>query len=264
MGGAHHCFHPHQRYRRIYRLGTGERIIFAEQAQSGAAVNTNTFELAISTTVQNVLTAIENAYGDVTASVTADGRIQVIDNETGDTQLRVEIDCQDATLNFDTNNDFGPITTIHTSEIQAGADASFTVDGVAVTRSSNTVDDLIDGVTLNLKKAASDTTVTVGVSRDYEAIKEAISGFVTAYNDVMNAINAQMTYNSDSGTTGGPLFGDSTLRAIKNSLIDLVINRVSGVDEDFSTLGLIGIKLGNDSTLSIDDEELQENLEDQF
>jgi len=156
------------------------------------------------------LTAIQTAYGQVTARVTSDGRLQVVDNEIGDTQLVVIATPEKPALRFDADNNFGAISSIRTATVQAGADASFTLDGVAVTRSSNTVDDLIDGLTLNLKKAASDTTVTLTVGRDYEGIKEAISGFVTAYNDVMNAINAQMTYNSDSGTAGGPLFGDST------------------------------------------------------
>ena len=85
------------------------------------------------------------------------------------------------------------VETMGFTEIQAGANASITVDGVTITPSSNTVDDVIAGVTLNLKKAAPDTTVTLSVARDYEKVKETISGFVTAYNDVIDAINAQMT-----------------------------------------------------------------------
>jgi flagellar hook-associated protein 2 len=156
------------------------------------------------------------------------------------------------------------VETMGFTEIQPGANASITVDGEDIFPSSNTVDDVITGVTLNLKQAAPATTVTLAVSRDNAKVKETVSDFVTAYNDVMNAIKDQMTYNSENNTTGGALFGDSTLRTIKHSLTDLVINRVSGVDQDFSTLGLIGIKLGNDSNLSIDDEELQENLENNF
>jgi flagellar hook-associated protein 2 len=150
------------------------------------------------------------------------------------------------------------------AEIRAGANADITVDGVTITPSSNTVDDVITGVTLNLKKAALDTTVTLSVSRDYAKVKETISGFVTAYNDLIDAVNAQSSYNSDNQKTGGPLFGDSTLRSIKSSLTDLIINRVSGVDGNFSTLGLVGIKIGNDSKLTIDDGDLQDYLETNF
>jgi flagellar hook-associated protein 2 len=231
---------------------------------SGGNVNNRRLNLNNNTTVGDLLNEIQTAFGDVTARLTADGKIQVVDNEIGDTQLVVQISTSDTTLSFDADNNLGAISSLRQRQIQAGANANITVDGVTITPSSNTVDDVITGVTLNLKQASAATTVTLTVSRDYEGIKEAISGFVTAYNEVMAAINAQLTYNSDTSTPGGPLFGDSTLKNIKNNLTDLIINRVSGVDQDFSTLGIVGIKLGNDSTLSIDDDELQENLENNF
>ena len=167
-------------------------------------------------------------------------------------------------LSFDTDNNLGSISDIHISTIQAGADASFTLDGVAVTRSSNTVDDMITGVTLNLLKAASDTTITLTIGRDYEGVEEKISGFVDAYNEVMDAINAQLTYDTANEKTGEPLFGDSTLRMIKSNLTRTILTPVPGVDEKFSTIGLIGINLDNDGKLSIDDEKLQGYLETNF
>jgi flagellar hook-associated protein 2 len=150
------------------------------------------------------------------------------------------------------------------SEIQAGADASFTVDGVAVTRSSNTVDDLITGVTLNLKGADPSTTVKVNVDRDYDQIKEQITEFVTAYNDLMDTINGQFTYDTATQTPGGPLFGDSSLRSLRSSLVRTVINQVPGVDPNFSTIGLVGINLDDNGKLTVDDSKLQGYLETNF
>ena len=242
----------------------GERITFRGTDTDGNTVDTNAFRIWASTTVQNLLTAIEAAYGDVTAQVTADGKIQVIDNETGDTELRVELDPADATLNFDTNNDFGAIYTIQTSEIQAGADASFAVDGVAVTRSSNTVTDVITGVTLNLKGADPATTLTVNVDRDQEKITEQITEFVTAYNELMDTINEQLTYDTAAQKPGGPLFGDSTLRSLKTSLVRTIVNQVPGLDENFSALGQVGINLDNNGKLTIDNDTLQDYMETNF
>jgi flagellar hook-associated protein 2 len=76
-----------------------------------------------------------------------------------------------------------------------------------VTRSSNTVDDLITGVTLNLKGADPATTLTVNVNRDYEGLEEQITEFVTAYNDLMDTINEQLTYDTATQSPGGPLYG---------------------------------------------------------
>jgi flagellar hook-associated protein 2 len=244
--------------------GGGDYIRLDGTNTSGGAVTNRRLNLNDTSTVGDLLNLIEANFGSVDASVTADGKIQVVDNEIGDNHLVVQITDNDSTISFDADGNLGAISTIRARQIQAGANANITVDGVILTPSSNTVDDVITGVTLNLKKAALDTTVTLSVARDYTKVKETISGFVTAYNDVIDAINAQMTFNSDTQEPGGPLFGDSTLRSIKSSLTDLVINRVSGVDENFSTLGLVGIKIGNNSKLTVDEGDLQGYLETNF
>ncbi|KPK91583.1 MAG: hypothetical protein AMJ94_06935, partial [Deltaproteobacteria bacterium SM23_61] len=237
------------RYIDGYDYDNNEKIFLTGTSTSGAAVNTQ-FTISNLITVGDLLTAINNAYGDVTAEVTAEGKIRVLDTETGDTELHVVITCEDPTLKFDTDNDFGPITAYHEASIQFGADASFTLDGVGVTRSSNTIDDLITGVTLNLKGADPETTLTVKVNRDYEGLEEQITEFVTAYNELMDTINEQLTYDTATQSPGGPLFGDSTLRALRSSLLKTIVNQVPGLDEDFSTLGLVGINLGSDGKLT--------------
>jgi flagellar hook-associated protein 2 len=242
---------------------SGDTITLGGTSTSGGVVS-SVFAMNDTTTVGDLLTEIQTRYGDVSASITADGKIQIKDNEIGDIQLDVTLTPSKGTLSLDTDNNLGAISTIRARQIQAGTNAGITVDGVTVTPSSNTVDDVITGVTLKLKKIAADTTVTLSVARDYAKIKETIGGFVTAYNDLIDAVNVQSSYDSDKQETGGVLFGDSTLRSIKKSLTDLIINRVSGVDEDFSTLALIGIKIGNDSRLTIDDEDLQGYLETNF
>jgi flagellar capping protein FliD len=253
------------RYIDGYDYDNNEKIFLTGTSTSGAAVNTQ-FTISNLITVGNLLTAIQNAYGDVTAEVTAEGKIRVLDNETGDTQLDVKITCEDTSLKFDNDpdGDFGPITGYHAATIQAGADASFTLDGVAVTRSSNTIDDLITGVTLNLKAADPATTLTVKVNRDYEGLEEQITEFVTAYNDLMDTINEQLTYDTATQTPGGPLFGDSTLRALRSSLLKTIVNQVPGLDENFSTLGLVGINLSSDGKLTINSDTLQGYLETNF
>jgi len=241
-----------------------DRITFTGTSTSGGIANDNSFRIHNTTTVQDLLTAIEAAYGDVTAEVTADGKIQVIDNEVGDDQLVVILTPQKPELSFDTDNNLGSIYSIYSAQIQAGANASFTLDGVAVNRSSNTVDDMITGVTFNLKRADPATTVTVNVGRDYEAKKEKISGFVDAYNDLMDAINTQLTYDVANQKPGGPLYGDSTLRTVKSSLTSTILTQVSRVDPNFSTIGLIGIHLDKYGKLSVDDDELRGYLETNF
>jgi len=185
--------------------GSGDTIAFSGADTSGNAVS---FSFSVYDTdyktIGDLLAEIENQYGDVTASVTADGKIQVVDNEIGDDQLQVVLTPSNSGLSLDSDNDFGSISTIRARQVQAGADAEITVDGVTVHPTSNTVDDVITGVTLNLKKIASDTTVTLRVGRDYDAVKEKIQELVTAYNEVMDAVNAQLSYDVENEEPGGP------------------------------------------------------------
>ncbi len=242
---------------------SGDTITLTGKNTSGADVN-QVFTITDTTTIQDLLTAITAQYGNVTASVTSDGKIRVVDNAIGDTNLAVTLTPGKSTLKFDSDNNFGAISTIRARQIQAGADANISVDGVTVKPSSNTVTDVIPGLTLNLKKAESNTTVNLVVGRDYDAVQEKISGLVNAYNDVMDAINSQLKYNTDSKQPGGVLFGDGTLRTLKSNLTHIVLGRVSGVDQNFSTLGLIGLTLGTDNKLTIDEDTLKSNLETHF
>lgn len=256
-------------------VGQEDKVYLSGFDTAGGAVNA-TVDITSTTDIQELLTLIESSYGDVDASVTADGKIQVVDKTTGtaaSSSLNVDLQVKDylgtttrTTIKFDedVNGDLGNVATIRDRELQAGADAHITVDGVDIYPTSNTVDDVIAGVILDLKKVADTTTVTLTVGSDYDAVKEKIEEFVTAYNETMDAINAQLTYDSENAAPGGPLFGDSTLRTIRSNLVNIILNKVEGVSDDFSTLGLIGISIETDSKLTIDDTKLQGYLETNF
>ncbi len=135
-------------------------------------------------------------------------------------------------------------------------DAQFKLDGLLLTRPSNTVTDALTGVTLNLLAENKSTTLTF--SRDTEAAAKSVNGFVTAYNDAVKAIRAQFTYTAGSATPA--LFGDSTLQQVQDELISTVTNAMQGLPEGFRTLADIGITLGADNTLSVNDATLNAAL----
>ena len=242
---------------------SGDTIEFGGTDTSGNSVSYS-FNINDTTTVGDLLTAIENQYGSVTAQVTADGKIRILDKEIGDTDLKIMLTPNKSSLKFDSDNDLGPIETIRARQIQAGTDASLTIDGIEITTSSNMVKNIIPGITLNLKKAESDTTINLTVTRDYGLISSKIEEFVNTYNEAIEAINTQLKYNEETKEPGGPLFGDSTLRTIKSNLNQIILNKISGLSENFSTLGLIGIKIGKDGKLSIDKDVLKKYLESNF
>lgn len=245
-------------------------ILFTGTDTVGSAVSDSSFTITATTTVQDMLTKIEELYGDVTASVTADGKISVIDTTTGTSSLDMQCAVKNAdtsddnTLNFATDDDFGTAAELRKRQIVAGQNATLMIDGVAVTSTSNTVDDVISGVTLNLFQAEVDTTITLNIDHDIDAIIEEISTFVDAYNTVASYITNQQSYDADEESTGGVLFGDGTLASVKSDLTSTLLQNVWGVSSEYSILGLVGINLDNDGQLEIDSDTLRGYLTTNF
>ena len=260
-------------------VADGDIILIKGTKHDGTVVNTS-FTLvstaAINDAGNNFLTAIETAFGSVTATIDA-GKIKVTDDMAGDSQLSVSLICQNnvsgGTLDFGT---VSATTEGYTMETQAGLDANIIIDGTAVSSSSNIIDDVIAGVTLNLltvedlEPADDDVHVTVTVSRDNNTIKSSVQGLLDAYNDVVSDINAQFAYNEETETSG-LMQGDSTLYSIRSSLQDIVASAITGLPTTINALSLIGITTridivshGNDGTLAIDDDDFMDALEDNF
>ena len=227
--------------------------------------------LSDATTVGDLLTKIQSLFGDVTASITGEGKLMILDNTSGASPLAVQISVKnsggttDETLKFDADGDLGIAASVRKRQIMAGADASVTVDGVTVTRSENTIDDIITGVTLDLLKAdMGSTTVTLNIGRDIDAIMTKINTFVTAYNSVSSYIHTQMSYDAAKKEPGGILFADGTLLSVKSDLTSTLIQNVWGVSADYSTLGLVGINVDNEGQLSVNSSTLQGYLATNF
>lgn len=230
----------------------GDKITISGVKHDGSAVAATDFTIDGTKTVGDLLTQIQTLYGDVTASVTSDGKIQVVDNATGTSQLSVSLQtsltgANPGTLDFGT---FGAAGAIRKYVLQQGEDAAFTVDGVSMTSSTNAVTTAIPGVTLNLLGEDPNTTVTVNVDRDKKGIEDKVTAMLTAFNDVIGFVNSQMTYDATSKKTGGPLFGNNTLKAIKLKLQNLMQQRVgSGT---YQYLSQTGIKIGSDNKYTLD------------
>jgi flagellar hook-associated protein 2 len=228
------------------------------------------FSITSAGTVQDLLDAIETNFGDVIAYITSDGTIRVDDliaGESSNLSVILEDHITSGELEFvDADAAFGNATD-RQREITAGENATVEIDGVEVTNSTNSIDDVIAGITLNLL-SESTATVTLNVERNIDAIKSNIQGFVEKYNEVMSYINTQFAYDGESGETGGILFGDGTLRSVKSDLISVINESIWGVDSDFSVLGLVGIdskiNADNNLELSIDDTTLTGYLETNF
>lgn len=146
---------------------------------------------------------------------------------------------------------------------QTADDANLTINGVAITRSSNTITDAIEGLTLNLLKGtlASPGTATLTVARNTGTSSTAIGAFVKAYNDAVSGIR-QMTAYDAANKKAAVLTGDSTARSIQAQLGALVQGGVSGIAGGIARLSDIGITVQKDGTLATNSSKLAAALAD--
>lgn len=143
----------------------------------------------------------------------------------------------------------------------AALDAKILIDGQAATRSSNVITDVLQGVTLNLQStAALNTDVKVDIALDNAAIKETISGFVTAYNALNSTTASLGKFAGTTGGSNGALLGDSTLRSIRTDLRQNTSAPVTSASNNFNTLKTIGIDIDKDGVMTLNSTKLDQAL----
>jgi flagellar hook-associated protein 2 len=130
-------------------------------------------------------------------------------------------------------------------------DAALKINGLDITRETNTVTGAIDGVTLNLLKDDVGNIVSVNVTESSESLSTGIQEFVEGFNGLTNTIKTLTSYNSET-QEAGILIGDATVRSISNQLSNIVSSSVSQLTGNIQSLSDIGIKTKLDGTLELD------------
>ncbi len=223
--------------------------------QVGAdALNTITVDLSTASTLSNIRDAINNDVNNpgVTATiVNGDAGNQKLiltaDNTGSDSALTLSYGgaINAATFDLQTlNNIAGDINLLN---------AEINVDGYNITRSSNNIDDVISGVTINLISANPGVVNGVAVERDLTSVEESVQGFADAYNTLRSVISDQR---------GGQLEADSTLLAIERQIRSVINNPATG--GTFSVLSEIGLSIQKDGTMTLNSGDLTAALQADF
>jgi flagellar hook-associated protein 2 len=137
----------------------------------------------------------------------------------------------------------------------AKLDAALTVNGLSITRATNTVSDAVSGVTLNLKKVGS---TSIGVTQSAD-IENKLRGFILAYNAIEDYVTGQYKKDSSNKPTG-VLAGDSTLRNVQQQLRDATRAISSDNGGTLSSLSELGITKDANGDLTLDSAALNEKL----
>ncbi|MDO2409868.1 flagellar filament capping protein FliD [Campylobacter magnus] len=163
------------------------------------------------------------------------------------------------TTGFDFTLDF---TKSEAKQLQKAQDAKFNFNGIDITRSSNSVDDLIVGVTFNLNNvdeknsttgALKESVITIG--KDTDAVVKSLKSMVTAYNDLISNISTATSYDRENGVAG-TLNGMSEITGIKRKLQNLF----ESSNSDGKSLQSFGFSFTEKGVLSVDESKLKDTI----
>lgn len=214
-------------------------------------------------TLEGIRSAINSAAIGVTASIVNDGgaspqRLVLTSNVSGKaSSMKISV-VGDAALSALLAND--PAGTQHLSEVATAQNAELKVDGVAVSKTSNTVTDVLDGVSLTLNKIGASS---LNVARDTATIKTSVQGFVTAYNSLQKTLASVSAYDPKT-KTAGLLQGESSVRNILSQINAAMTSPISGLTGTNTALTQIGISFQKDGSLALDANRLQSVINNNF
>ncbi len=228
---------------------------------SGTAVNV-TIDSG-NNTLAGIRDAINTANAGVTASIINDGTTNrlVLASKTSGSAGAITVAVTDSGSGG--THALSGLASASLVTTQTADNANLTINGIAITRSSNTVTDAVDGVTLNLLKGtlATPGTATVTVAQNTGAVTSAVSAFVKAFNDAISGIKTMTAYDA-TNKKASVLTGDSTARSIQSQLSGLVQASVTGIAGGIARLSDIGIAVQKDGTLATDSGKLSAALAD--
>ncbi len=156
-------------------------------------------------------------------------------------------------------------TTNSSKQKLAGTDASFTVDGISLTRSSNNITDLFTGYNVNLLASTTvngtDTPANLTGSVNTSAASENLQSFVNAVNDARTLLN-EKTFRGSASEEAGELSDDPVVKSIHKQLNSLTSNQLTGFGANGVYLSNLGVRTERDGLLSLNTTILENELKD--
>ena len=248
-------------------LGADGKYTGAGFTSGGGGVKTVTID-ATNNSLSGIRDAINKAGVGVTASIVNDGgtspyRLALTSEATGKTgSMTISVaETGGPGLGALLNNDVRVAQNM--AQTAAGQNAEMTIDGIAVSKPSNTVSDVITGVTLNLLKTNPTQSTPVIVARDSAAVTASINAFVKSYNDITQTLRDAAAYNPAT-RTAAVLNGEASVRTIGAQVRGVMTASIAGSGSVFSRLSEIGVTLQKDGLLQVDNTKLTKAMTSNF
>ncbi|WP_311266786.1 flagellar filament capping protein FliD [Sphingobium sp. WCS2017Hpa-17] len=229
-------------------IGTGSFTI------TNAAGEATTITLdSTNNTFAGLASAINAANTGVTARVVTDtqGTRLVFKGETGA--------ANDFTISANADDSSSILGSMNFTSSSTAQNAKVTLDGVAYEYASNTIDDAIPYLRIDLNKASPGTSVTLSMSQPTAGLSDLLKEFVDAYNTLMKALNTATATGADSSSSG-VLNGVAGVRDMKRQLSGITSTQLASTGT-YKTLADIGVSTNRDGTLSLDTTRLAAAME---
>lgn len=250
-------------------LAGGEYITISGKTHDGTAVSQNLM-LYPTTKLSQLMQEINDAFNNTATAVLVNGEIHLTDNTSGTSQMELSLTYNPGTgsTTFDLPAlaesvhggtavaSLAGFAAADFTKTQSAQDSEIKVDGYPlgaeewITRSSNTIDDVVAGVTLHLHDTG---TVQVDLTRDATSIKAKVNSIVSAYNAAMTMYKEKTGYDVAT-KTAGVLMGDSVVSDVADDLHMLLIQQARGFAtavDSFVMPGQIGLDLDKDGKLAL-------------
>lgn len=245
--------------------GTG-KYTGATFTSNGAGASTVTID-STNHSLSGIRDAINAAKIGVTATIVNDGsasnpyRLSLTSDNIGlKNSIKISVTGDAALSNLLAQD---PAGTQNLSETVTAADAAFKVDGVSITKSSNTVSDVIQGVTLNLLSTNSGSPSSLNITQDKTTVTGSVGSFVAAYNEVRAAIDELTAYNAAT-QEAAILQGDTATLAIGTKINRILNASVTALSGALTTMSDVGISFQEDGTLDLDSAKLQTAIDKHY
>ncbi len=247
-----------------------ESITITGRQHDGLEVS-HSFAVNEHTRLEHLVGEINNAFEGTATAAIVNGQIRLTDHASGASQMELSLSYHpgsgsttldvpavaQSTQGGSTAATLAGFADADFSQTQSAQDAQIKVNGFPpgddewMARSANTIDDVLQGVTLSLHDTG---TVQVSLSRNTEAVKDKLTKMVDAYNSIVTFLAEKTGYNSEL-KTAGVLMGDSTVTSIATSLRMPLLRQTSGFVTDvdaFLMPAQVGLELDRDGILSLD------------
>jgi flagellar hook-associated protein 2 len=264
-------------------LAGDERIRITGHMHDGTAVDVY-MDVTANTKLFHVVEEINDAFAGTATATLENGKIVLTDHTSGASQMDLALSYDAGTgpttlsmPGISQSTEGGSVTADLTgfaeadfTETQSAQDSQIRVDGYPagdwIERSSNTIDDVIYGVTLHLHDTTDASGEEVTLTRDIASVKEKLNSMVEAYNFVMQYVKEKTGYN-DVVQTAGLLMGDYVVSGIRSQLLTPLISQTSGFVTDVDSFlmpGQIGLELDKDGVLSLNTNVFDEAIAEDY